>query len=360
MAENNVQIPAQPIRTSKPKTARHNRRFKQQRPNNQTISTVKKELDQRLFAEYDSIPNLFDSMSVAVQKRGVSLPIATRGIGMVMTAITRRLQQQLPNIDIPTHEWYRVSLAQLDLKMHVAQQAQLLPLIHPTYGASTPTFELTQAAQSCRVNLSPLSHIINTVGNFVLNDVHYYARYSPQPELTPVYSTLRDFTARATVNANRLYSQYACIPGGEWEEAQGLVNADDIIPANYAVANLRADISTVKAFVAQVERKVPKFMGVINYVPEGTPAQLVSLNTATTRVSCSVINAVPTLAGESGDFYSLHTIPTTQQVLGIASLFGEEVEQANACVPNQCIRSNYAQSCGYNVQWEDIMNGMLS
>jgi len=363
MAENNPEMEPNK-KASKPRFNRKNRAQNfRKKENTQPLQTVKRDLDQRLFAEHDSLAAAFTSLSISVQKYGVPLPITTRGIGLIIAAISRRIQRQLPNLDIPINAWYRLSLAQTEVMIYTAQRDQILPMPRGIFGEVFPDLEMIQSTSSCLVNLSPLSLVINSIGNFIVNDVQYYPRLSPQMEFNPILSTLRQFVDNAVLNQQQLYSMYRCLPGGEWRIRDGahlyLENPDDIIPLHYGPAHLRRDIVDVKAFVAQVERKLPKFMGIVNFTSEGSASQLISVNIAQQRMTCHMHDDLVFLDGESDGFNSLQQISTPHQAIGIASLFGETAE-ANLIAPNQASRIRMSQSCGYNVQWEDIINSMLA
>lgn len=334
--------------------------------NAEVMTSIKKDLDSKLFAEYDTLNQALQSLNISEQKQVINLPITTRGIGIITSRLAHRIHLQLPNVDIPINEWYRVSLAQASLKLINAQDANVLPLHRPKLPSMDMDLESRTIISTIHVNLAPLSNIINSIGNFSFNDVSYTPVISDVQAFSPTISTLRAFLDEATINANLIYSTYSCLPGAIWENRMGavrLTNADDIFPRNYNRAAMREDIEEVKAFYANVTRKLQKFGGSISYGPDGLPSQLVSVQPTTDRVSCTYAEEdIFTIFGEEDSFYTPVPLSPLNYTLGMASLFGETIIQvpANTLQAQYSIRSPYSAVRKYAMCWSDVMSAIVA
>lgn len=355
------------VKKPKHQRKRHDRAQNFRKKENADVMTaVRKDLDSKLFAEYDTLNQALQTLNISEQKQVINLPISTRGIGIITSRLAHRIHLQLPNLDIPINEWYRVSLAQFSLKLLNAQDANMLPLHRPRMPTFDMDLEIRTIVSTIHVNLAPLSNVINSVGNFILNDVNYTPTISNIESFAPTMSTLRGYLDAATINANLVYSTYSCLPGATWEQRMGqphLVNPDDILPRGYNRANLREDIEEVKAFYANVTRKLPKFGGSINYSPDGTSSQLVSVNPATDRVTCSYADEdVYTIYGEEDSFYTPVPLTPLNYTLGMASLYGETIIQmpANNMQAQYSIRSPYSAVRKYAMCWSDVMSAIVA
>lgn len=325
------------------------------------VTNVKRDIDHDLFPEYDSLAATLSSLQVVEQNQAVRLKISTRGIGLTIALLHQRIHARLPNLEIPLNAWYRVTLAQIEAKMFVATQHQHVPVAVPTTSVSTMTADQYAVVVATAINLAPIVLMINSLGNFVFDDVNYYP-YLPGGVLSPIFSTLRAYvTAAANANNALAYSACASIPGGTWaaQPPHALQNADAIMPNNYTIANFRADAILVKTFYAAVIKKFPNYSGVINFNPNGSPCQLVSNNSTTNRATCAFIEDDCQMTGQCNQFTSLYPINHPSLVIGMASLFGEFYYQAQTISRSDEPRGNIIASRKYVTDWQDIVNSLI-
>lgn len=331
--------------------------------NTEAVTNIKKDLDANLFAEYSNLSQAFTSLQISEQKTAITLPITTRGIGLLIGKLCNRISTQLPNINIPINAWYRVTLAQTEAKIYDALQCHTLPQTRPYFNTLDMTLEQRSVIGSIAVNLAPLTNVINSIGNFVVNDVTYYVGVEDNV-LTPMLTTLRQYAIRSAMNNDQGYSTFANIPGTRWVRREGILhldNPDDVIPNEYGIRNLRDDINDVKAFIAQVTRKLPKYNGSITYGPEGSRAQLVSLNLSAERITCFGMDRI-LFHGENVHFTTALPISQHDQTIGMTGLLGEftVMMPANIMQAQLGVRSPYSQSRSIAALWEDVVAAVIS
>lgn len=82
----------------------------------------------------------------------------------------------------------------------------------------------------------------------------------------------------------RRFEENNPIPGATWVN-HVLINADEIIPNNYTVNNLRDDIEVLETFVKQLEKHVPKMVnGTIDFKSSGKLSTFVCNKMSNLRV----------------------------------------------------------------------------
>lgn len=130
--------------------------------NAKTESDFAKTLDKELFFGFGSDVQAAVSQMVQVTDQATVLPITTRGIGMYTQSIFIKLYQQYRNIPNCTpYELYRVSLAQLELKLIHARRAQLAAtdVAEDDFAMSRMTTEFREATMACPLNFGPIANI---------------------------------------------------------------------------------------------------------------------------------------------------------------------------------------------------------
>lgn len=336
--------------------------------NDRTMNQLAKDLDSRLFAEFDDITQTFSKLLITPQKRAIPLSTSTRGIGLALGRCIRRINAQV-NIDIPVLPLYRITLAQLHVKY--AEVISQQHLVTTTTHASSVLLPLDteRVIRAITVNLAPISMMINSLGNFTTNDVQYYP-FIPNDIRVVTASNLRQYVIVNSDNATpleqRIYAQQLCtIPNAIWNN-HVLQDPNDIMPENYDVARMIQDIDEVKGFYAALTKKIPKFGGSVDYTAEGSAGQLVSTNLPVNlimRCAEDMRGDIDIqLVGDITDFYTPFPLTSTQIAIGVASLYGEVHLPAPALLagPSAVYRSPGIGSYQIDQSWNGIMTAMIS
>lgn len=352
----NVEVPQGSKQQQAPRRARA-QNYRKKR-NDVAKKSLDAHLDSRLYAEYSDVSAAFRAMQISEQKTASIVPISTRGVGIVISSITNRLHRQLPTLDIPINAWFRVSLCQMEAKLLDAQDAQNLPVPDPSEGLVNMPYDFRQKIGSIMANVAPLSLVLSSVGNVQVGDVAYFPRLSPSAVLCPTVSTLRNYVLAAATDVTGQYYMYRCLPGGIWSQQQ-LTNPDDIVPQNYSLADLNDDICTVKAFIAIVAKKFPKFAGGVQYLAPGTSSQLIAVKTGDI-VTCETLNGASTTNGDVSEFASPVAVPSGAAAIGAAGLTGEYLVADGATQLINAVRAPHMQSRLLPITWSNVMSAMLA
>lgn len=336
--------------------------------NDRAMNQLAKDLDARLFAEFDDITQTFSKLLITPQKRAIPLSTSTRGLGLTLGRCIRRIEAQV-SLDIPILPLYRISLAQLHVKYSevVSQQYIVKTTAHES---SVPLpLDTERVIRAMTVNLAPVSMIINSLGNFSSNDIQFYP-YIPNDLRVVTATNLRQYVTTysnpATPLAQRVLAQQLCtIPSATWNN-HVLQRPNDIMPENYDVSRMIQDIDEVKGFYAALTKKIPKFGGSVDYNADGSAGQLVSTNNPINLIMrCTEDihgDANIQIIGDTTDFYSPFPLTSTQVAIGIASLFGEVYIEAPALLapPTGVYRSPGIGSYQIDQSWNGIMTAMIS
>lgn len=276
-------------KSSRNKTRSQNFREK---AGNAARADLQKELDRPLFFGFAIDINAPTVQMVQVVDQAKVLPISTRGIGFYSQSLFIKLHQTLKNIpQCSVYELYRLSLAQLELKLikSVRSQSQPYPTNNDQYYKPMLDLEFRESIEGMSVNFGPIAAIINAIGSFVYGETTYYPRLPVMEELIPqpqliVLSNLRRvvnlLSNRATPHNSRLYFyNVSPLPGAIWgpdpirragqrrrvddqhhPDFPLLMNPEDFMPQEYDIQDLDQDINRVKNFINFCSRKSIKYV----------------------------------------------------------------------------------------------------
>lgn len=130
--------------------------------------------------------------------------------------------------------------------------------------------------------LSTVARLVNSIGNFTIADTDYNSwlyQDNGSPFLGIRLPNLRDIVEllsdRPLPSRRERFHTANPIPGAEWDEHR-LLNPDDIMPLEYGVAQMRADLLALKDLLSHIRRKHPDLVASVNLDGKGSPATLVS------------------------------------------------------------------------------------
>lgn len=119
----------------------------------------------------------------------------------------------------------------------------------------------------------PITSTINEIGLYTFSGAHYAHTIEPDiwrnNRFIPVsksvrFSNMRDIitalaAADTTEEVRIAFETHCPIPGAQWLNHR-LMNADEIMPANYTLENLADDIALLDAIKLRIAEKFPKYM----------------------------------------------------------------------------------------------------
>uniref|UniRef100_A0A1B0G3M7 Uncharacterized protein n=1 Tax=Glossina morsitans morsitans TaxID=37546 RepID=A0A1B0G3M7_GLOMM len=206
-------------------------------------------------------------------QRTVILPISTRSAGFIIRNMVSRFVRlgvlTLQEAKVLAGSLYRVTLMQIDYKLEEAM------LLQHSRNLELASFEDTYLTGDIRRALDMMG-----------------AGFSPLK-----FSTLRETVEHLSgdglsSDAKRAFMERSPFPNAKWEvrrarrnqegeEIPGTVNLsnpNDIIPRDYALPNVRADIGIIATANEKVGKKYPKYFttGGLDWKGQGSISQLVS------------------------------------------------------------------------------------
>lgn len=107
---------------------------------------VAKDIEDTLFLGFEDQKDAINEMMESFRRNPKLLPTSTRGSGMILQSVVKKIHLTTPRQpDCTIFEMYRVTLAQMELKLLKSEQQQ----VHPLYGYDrelffTPHLTLTQ------------------------------------------------------------------------------------------------------------------------------------------------------------------------------------------------------------------------
>lgn len=209
-----------------------------------------------------------DSISVIPEPCDVSLPFTTRGVGFAIQQIYQRFGSVLPfDRHCSIHQLYRASLLQLAFKMHVASDSPTSTQ-HPSarlhYHLDEPT---RSAIAPYAKNFKLIANIIDHFGtvkigeecfrSFIpslfpfLTGIRSMNEREPHPAFVTVSTLRRAVTLASAPATAMLYRRYNPFPNSVWGagNADVLQNADEIMPAQYGIPQMLADLRACQKLI---------------------------------------------------------------------------------------------------------------
>lgn len=214
------------------------------------------------------------------------LSVSVRGIGLTLFECIARVLTQIPDIECPVHSLYRVSLLQFAAKYVCIHLGGEIGFSEPLPNEFTTilTSDVRDVVKMNPIMFTPVSGIINCLGRFSVQNNRYFPSFlktlSPSSfsiiSLRELVTLLAD--PNTPIDVRRRYIDLNSIPGAQFhdEEEPILVNADEIIPADYDLATMRMDMLRVKGYLARVGRKIPKLIGTVTFDTKGNAGQLLT------------------------------------------------------------------------------------
>lgn len=293
----------------------------------------------------------------AQQLRACTLSITTRGIGFglcqtMFTAITINENIILPSI----YSLYRIFLAVAEAKLESLKEDYPLTSRHADitmkYSISS---KLQHLAKTVTVAPTPLVKIINAVGivkkdgAVYLPAVHDTVRNReeevvPRPE-NILYSNLRETVValanEATPVRHRLFfEEHNSIPGAKFLD-HILINADEIMPANFDFDDLQREIRIIQPFLIKLQKHVPKLVaGNVDFKTTGSPSLFISNELENLRIPNRGLNqplqewyadCIP--LGNISTYFSRYDLTAAERFEGQINLLGEIPGNASSRYP---------------------------
>lgn len=322
---------------------------------------------ERTNAELDVVLDQL-SKGLHVRQLTVQLPITTRAFGTLASTAYRFACDHLRQPPILSlNAFYRLSLAQLHLQLIKAsyqREGQMSNQKIETQDIQVPYFNFDSLVMSHPATLIALATVINTIGVIEHHSTKYYpiipksgvtvlsrgdepARKdqctdasssstmqvdnSKPPQSTTIrapdpftvtFSRLREDVVylsnpKNSPDARKFFRRHNPIPGAIWNADNVLQNANDIMPPDYGLENLRMEFQELDSFVDRLNGKNAYFLGSCNYSGKGEISQLTN-TVINGRVYCDSAALVDTeFCGSPFD------IGNRQMILGLLSQVGE-------------------------------------
>lgn len=336
-------------------------------------------LDDELFADFKDTDDYCNTISFKTQPRSVEVPIAVRGVGIMVNESILTVKTIVPNVDPPVPALYRTALAHVEQALVQANSTQPEPSMELTMPKIRLPVDDQAAINSNPRHFTAVVASVNQIGNFNLNDTQFYPRLTTSSHRNVVLSNLRDYVERManleTPDAERAEGyalnsiptavwQYNLDPNGEVNvQTLRIANADQIIPNNYDLGQLLNDFAQVNSYFERICRKVKRFVSTIKRPQQGNQSQLVSTRTcrgsqSTIRLNSQLVNGLITLnhfEGRADEWHVPRHIPQSSCVLGALSLFGESDDQ-----DNETIRSTKISTIVFDHNWHNIITAVLA
>lgn len=233
---------------------------------------IRKTLLVGVHGEDDALARLGETQ----QQRACTLSVTTRGVGLgicqtMYTAITINENILLPSV----YSLYRIFLAVTEAKLESLKSDYPLTSRHSdlTFKYSISS-KMQHLARTVTVAPTPLVKLINAIGiikkdgAIYLPAVHDTVR-SREEEVIPLpenilYSNLRETVLalsneRTPVRHRIHFEDHNSIPGAKFVN-HVLVNAEEIMPAEFNFDDLQREIRIIQPFLIKLQKHVPKLV----------------------------------------------------------------------------------------------------
>jgi hypothetical protein len=298
------------------------------------------------------VDNVLSRLDAASNIRAITLPVTTRSMGFGSFLIMHILQEYertpvLGNV----YQLYRVTLLLFNAKVQALQHGITMAQRHLEDFAEADglTADYMQFAKSITNMPDFITRPLNVLGQVKVYDAVYVPRigidvntnddlFIPVPEQV-TYLNLRDtVVALANVETPAIYRRrfYEAnpIPGAIWRGQPNnplLQNADEIMPANYGLQNLKDDYYELRRKLQFLNDKAAKyFTKTVDFGDIGNKAMLVCNESGNLRCpdrnegeDLIVYYPRTTLRGDVNEFWNLQVLTGSEQSDGILSLLGE-------------------------------------
>lgn len=220
------------------------------------------------------------------QKTAKIIPVSTQPIGPILRENILRTEGELQQRGMPVnynrHAFYRLALAMFETKLYKLRS--LPPYSYNGYADGWLPSDIRDRCLGIKTHFLAFVNYMNSIGNFTMGEVKHYVGIPTT--LTPfniVLGSLRNavmLAANGTAPVRRNFYRNNPFPFGQWKGEDGrqrLVNADEIMPADYGINMFLQDVEACKQFFEVTSRKYPKRVSsAINYELEGHRSLLVS------------------------------------------------------------------------------------
>lgn len=309
-----------------------------------------------LFEGFGTVQEYASKLGTLVVPCVRDLHVTTRGIGYMVNELFDRLEEEYGEArmgDCTKHNLFRCALIQFDCKMFQASKRQFEHrageqiLQHPILN-----YELTEITLSNPQNFSPISGIISSIGNVTVGNQTYHCGIEEDVNMfTLSYSRLRDYVvllANVDTPLNVRLDAFAnnSIPGADFGEDVAnpvLVNANDIMPDDHGVGGINRDFRLMHLLLNYLSRKVPHYMGTVDYSPNGT-------------ISSLMTNAA---AANPAFWWSSEPMSAALATLGVVARCGEVYLDMDALPRSQQARSLHTAAVNCDVTYDVAVQAML-
>lgn len=303
--------------------------------------------------------------------KAITLSITTRGIGLGLCHLNF-IAVSYHEITVPSvYAQYRVFLAVLEAKLENLKTSYPLPardsdLVYP-YQVNA---DLLHVAQTVTIAPEPIKRLVNAVGIVSYDEGVYIptvskpatddrGRFIPQAQ-NILYSSLRKTVVALSDPATperyrRRFIENNPIPGAIWHNHL-LQNADEIMPANHGIDNLRDDIALLSPYLNKLQKHIPKMVdGTIDFKSSGKLSSFLCNKMENLRVPNREVReqlqdyyrrAYPT--GNIREFFSYAKLSAAERLEGQINLLGELPRFENLIHPTYSMRTEYV--CKYQLQ----------
>lgn len=324
-----------------------------------TEDQLSEELKKKLFPGVKDGQTAADRLEAVNTLKAITLCVTTRSIGFGTLHMFSCLYQ-FNNVPVQgsIYEMYRVCLAVFEVKVKIVQRGiTAIEGVPDDYEDIRMAEDLVVAAKGVIALPDQITSVINAIGRIKVYDSVYVPKigrnnqtvggeFIPQTEqvtfsnLRRVVESLADIQTPPLVRL-RFYNNNP-IPGAVWNDAPlnpVLMNADEIMPANYTVTDFRDDVHALHAKMNFLAKKAPKyFTKPVSFEVEGSKSMLVCNKQESLRCSDRRIEqreegrhivALPDyyqtakVEGDVEEFYNLIHLTTGEQVEGNITLLGE-------------------------------------
>lgn len=265
-------------------------------------ASVKQTIYEKLYYGFRQQNEAMKSMQIVTTPRSILLPISTRTAGfMIKFLICKFARLGVKNVNLHglCSALYRVVLIQIEIKLSQAMRDQFSRNIgtrHFMHIDVSPEF--VRAVCELGTYYCPLVNLVSSIGIVKTFGAMYIPRITKTHDCVNFYdptvvcfSTLREcvFALSSTVTpySHRKYFYDHCpLPNARWStqaRVHGdqvdanypvITNADEIMPAEYTLFELRKDLDLIMDSVESIGRKFEKFIhvGGIDYSGNGNSA----------------------------------------------------------------------------------------
>lgn len=359
--------------------------------NTQTMQNIQNELDIKLFKNLGGIDQFSKTINFSAQSRSVHVPISTRGVGLLVNQTILRTSQVLPAVTPPIPALYRTALAQCEAKISIANTAQNKLAVREAAPPTRLAIELQNTIVARPRQLSSVAAVINQIGNVTVNETSFSPRLTTKQHFNLTLSNLRAYVERMSVMNTPLVErqrgyQLNSIPSAVWDfdpllDDQGnqvpgqldpltlrIINPNQIIHANYDMADLVQDFREVDVYFERLGRKMMRSIDNVEFVDSGYPSQLVS--TVARRQGAISLQSqfdnngalvLRSAGGDADEWYTQRCLANQDNLMGIIGLMGEvELElPAQIMAAQDSFRSPYGAVQAFDQSWLTTVESML-